>query len=366
MIVPAGFSLNGIHCGIKKEKEDLGIICGDSLCRAAGVFTKNANVSYSVALSRKNIEHPIKAVIANSGNANCFSHCRGLKDTEDVISKLAGELGVKKENILIASTGIIGRQLPKDKIIKGLPLLLGEISGEHSRSREGIKKFAQSIQTTDTFEKISCASAGGINILGIAKGAGMICPDMATLLGFIMTDARVSAAELKRILKEAAADSFNSITVDGCMSTNDTLFILSSGKVTVAAKELADFSSAVKRVCLNLAKMIIKDAEGATKFVEIEVRGAASKREAKTGGMFIANSTLFKCALYGANPNWGRIISALGHAGIKVKDNAAVKFTSLKEKEIKVTVDLKRGGFKHSVYTSDLTPQYVKINAEYS
>ncbi|MBU1121557.1 MAG: bifunctional glutamate N-acetyltransferase/amino-acid acetyltransferase ArgJ [Candidatus Omnitrophota bacterium] len=371
MIVPAGFSLWGAHSGVKKQALDLGIIyCEGDFFRGVGSFTKNVNPAYSVVLSKKNINKPIKAVLVNSGNANCFSHPRGLADTTQIISQLAVKLGVKKDNILIASTGIIGRRLPKEKVIAGFGLLLDNVSRKRGKQKEGIDKFANSILTTDTFEKISYAKVNfgkkQINILGIAKGSGMICPDMATLLGFVMTDADVSAADLKRILKTAVDDSFNSITVDGCMSTNDTVLLLSSKKVKLTKDELSGFSSGVKRVCLDLAKMMVKDAEGATKFVEIEVKGAASVKEAKKGGLFIANSNLFKCALYGANPNWGRIIGALGHAGIKVKDNVSIKFTPLEKREIKVTVDLKKGSFKHKVYTSDLTPAYVKINADYS
>ncbi|UCD16014.1 MAG: bifunctional glutamate N-acetyltransferase/amino-acid acetyltransferase ArgJ [Candidatus Omnitrophota bacterium] len=366
MIVPAGFNLWGVHCGIKKKSLDLGVICCEDKSRAAGVFTKNANPAYSVILSKKNINHPVKAVLVNSGNANCFSHRDGLKDTTRIIAKLAGYLKVKKENILIASTGIIGRKLPKEKIIEKLPLLLENAT----QQSQGLKKFSRSILTTDTFEKISYAKVSfgkkEVNILGIAKGAGMICPDMATMLAFVMTDADVGSASLRKIIKEAADESFNSITIDGCMSTNDSVFLLSSRKVKLNKQETNSFSGAVKRVCLDLAKMIVRDGEGATKFVEIDVKGAASEKEAKMSGFFIANSALFKCALYGQNPNWGRIIGALGHGGIKVKDNVSIKFTSLKKRDIKITIDLKRGKFKHKVYTCDLTSQYVKINAEYS
>ncbi len=366
MKLPKGFSLSGIHCGIKKRNLDLGLISCDDFFPAACFFTKNVNSSYSVVLSRENKNYPIKAVLVNSGNANCFSHRSGLEDTQDIVTELAGKLGVKDKNILIASTGIIGKKLPKEKIIGSLDALIKGLSGA-----DGIKKFSQSICTTDTFKKISYAEVSSgkekVNILGFAKGAGMIQPNMATMLAFILTDADLSQGDFKKQAKQAIGDSFNSISIDGCMSTNDTVFLLSSRKIPLRGrKEIDSFSRALKGVCLDLAKMIVKDAEGATKFIELEVRGAKTEREAKRCGFAIANSNLFKCAVYGEDANWGRIISALGQIGVVPGAGFSIKNSPLKQKEIKITVDLKRGGFAGKVYTSDLTPQYVKINAGYS
>ena len=389
---PAGFLLSGINCGLKKNnKNDLGLIYCESFAQALGFFTTNKNVSYSVTLSRKNISNPIKAVIVNSGNANCFSHKNGLKDTEVITSKLADYLSaspsetkgsperatrgersrtkrverIDKKNILIASTGIIGKKLPKEKIISAFPKLYEEMG------RENAESFSQSIMTTDTFKKISCSEIklkrGKTRILGFAKGAGMIAPNVATMLVFILTDAVLPKFLFKKIAKEAIDESFNSVTVDGCMSTNDTVFVLSSRKAVLRnAREINAFSKELKRVCLDLATMLVKDGEGASKFIKISIKGAKSKAEAKKAGLSIANSNLFKCAVYGANPNWGRIIAALGHAGIGVCEGIPIRMSDLTKKNISIEVDLKRGTFAQTVYTSDLTPEYIKINAEYS
>ena len=359
MNLPQGFLLSGIHCGIKRRKPDLGLIYSEGLCDAAGFFTANANPAYSVTLSKKHINNPIKAVLVNSGNANCFSHAKGLKDTEEIVEKLAQHLKVKKGNILFSSTGVIGKSLPKNKIKRCFGRLLNNLGID-------VYNFASSILTTDTCKKISLREVGSVKILGIAKGAGMICPDMATMLGFVLTDAKISRSFLKQSAKQATEESFNSISVDGCMSTNDTVLVLSSNKVALKKTQLNAFNKALKEVCLDLAKMIVKDGEGVTKFIEIQIKGAQSPKEAKEAGLALANSVLFKCALYGEDANWGRIIAALGQAGIKVGENISIKATSLKKKDIVIMLDLKRGKASWKFYTSDLTPQYVKLNAQYS
>ena len=363
MKVPLGFSLSALHCGIKKKKLDLGLITTCGYADAVGFFTTNANPSYSVTFSKRNINKPIKAVLVNSGNANCFSHKAGLNDTEKIIVKLAKELKTAKANILFASTGIIGRRLPIKKITDKFGVL--------KDTKSTIGDFAKSICTTDTFTKISYRKSGvGKNkasIIGFAKGAGMVAPNMATMLAFILTDVKISKGIFKKLSKNAIDESFNSITIDGCMSTNDTVFVLSSGKVPITRKkDMDDFQKNLKEVCLDLAKMVVKDAEGATKFIEINIKGAKTLSEAKRAGLFIANSNLFKTAVYGENPNWGRIISALGDAGIKVSENISINVSSLKRKEVKFDLDLKRGKGSWRTYTCDLTPKYIKINAEYS
>lgn len=364
MKLPQGFLLSGIHCGIKRKKLDLGLIYIEGLGKTVAFFTTNVNPSYSVVLSRINVKNLTKAVIVNSGNANCYSHDKGLEDTKGIIDKLALALGVKPENILIASTGIIGKKLPKDKIIKNIPELIKNLD-------KNPENFANSILTTDNFLKTAVAtlltSKGKALIAGFAKGAGMIYPNMATMLSFIITDVDLPQGIFKKIAKEAVDVSFNSISVDGCMSTNDTVFFTSSRKILLKnKKEINDFAVELKTVCLTLAKKIIQDAEGATKFVEIHIKGAKNQKQAKRAGLCLANSALFKCALYGEDSNWGRIISALGQEGIRVKKNISVKTTPLKRKNITITIDLKSGRADWVVYTSDLTPEYVRINAEYS
>ena len=359
--LPEGFLVSAFNCGLKKDKKDLGLIYAPEGFQAVGFFTKNKNVSYSVTFSKKNLakNRIFKALLANSGNANCFSHKKGFADTAKLAHFLSVGLSIQKKEVLLASTGIIGRVLPVNKIRKKLPKLISALG------KSKIADFASSIMTTDTIPKVSYRSCGGVNILGFAKGAGMINPNMATMLSFILTDAKISRRQLKDIAFKALEDSFNSITVDGCMSTNDSVFVLSSQKRKISS--LNDFSFRLKEVFVELAKMIVKDGEGATKFIAITVKGAKTKKEAKTAGLAIANSNLFKCAVYGRNSNWGRIVAALGQAGIKVEEEKLkIKSSPLKKKDIKIEVDLQRGKFSHTVYTSDLTPQYIKINAEYS
>ncbi|MCP4653327.1 MAG: bifunctional glutamate N-acetyltransferase/amino-acid acetyltransferase ArgJ [Candidatus Omnitrophica bacterium] len=359
MKIPEGFLISAVNCGIKRNKLDLGLIhCPDS-AKALGFFTKSANVAYSVTYSKKNINRPIKAVLVNSGNANCFSHKNGLKDTKSIATTLAKDLKVKESGILFSSTGIIGKKLPKDKIKKAIPALIKKLG-------KNIKDFSQSICTTDSFQKRSHAVVGKASILGFAKGAGMIAPNMATMLAFILTDAKIPKSVLKKMVTSSVARSFNSISVDGCMSTNDTVLVLSSAKVTLSAAQLKIFAKEMDKVCLDLAKKIVRDGEGATKLVEIKLIGAKNNEQAKKGAEAIANSNLVKTAIYGENPNWGRIIAALGHAGIAVDGKARISGSSLAKKDVTLIVDLKKGKSSWTVYTCDLTYEYVKINAEYN
>lgn len=359
---PKGFKFSGIDAGIKKtKKRDLGLILCESLFPALGFFTKNVNPAYSVTLSKQNINNPIKAVIVNSGNANCYTDKSGLTDTKDILINLAKELKVSPKNILIASTGIIGKKLPKEKIVENIPGLIKECSGK-------INHFSQSILTTDSQDKVVSKRAGKGVVLGIAKGAGMIAPNMGTMLGFVLTNVKLSKLELKRIFSLAIEKSFNSITIDGCMSTNDTVFVLSSEKVRLNnSKEVKEFETAVNQVCLGLAKKIVSDAEGQTsKYIELNISGAKTEKEAKLAGLAIANSFLVKAAIYGALTNWGRIVAALGQVGIKVNEDIEIKASSLKKKKILITVDLKRGQASWVVYTTDITPEYLAENAGYS
>ncbi len=366
MILPEGFLTSGIRCGIKKKGKDLGLILVSNYASACGVFTANVNCSYSVTVSRKHITNPVKCVVVNSGNANCFTHKTGVADTERICAHLAHLLGVQKENVLIASTGVIGEKLPVHRIISSFPYLIKNAGGDGN-------DFSESILTTDTFPKRVSVKVrvGGetIKVAGFAKGAGMIAPSMATMLAFVLTDAKIRRSLLQKLLKEAVDESFNSITVDGCMSTNDCVFALASGYSAVVEKrrDVETFGKVLKEVTLSLAKMIVKDAEGATKFITLRVKGAKTKEEAKKAAFSVANSSLFKAAMYGANPNWGRVVAALGAVGIKVKEEKLkITATSLKKKEIVITVNLQRGKYARTVYTSDLTPGYVRINAQYS
>ncbi|MFH1771343.1 MAG: bifunctional glutamate N-acetyltransferase/amino-acid acetyltransferase ArgJ [Candidatus Omnitrophota bacterium] len=361
-ILPVGFLASGIHCGIKKSKKDLGLIlCTAGGC-ARGFFTVNANPSYSVTFSKRNIKNKIKAVLVNSGNANCFTGIDGLFKTGRLVDSLAKILRISKKSILFSSTGLIGKRLPVEKIKRSFPLLIAKLGKD-------IKEFSSSILTTDTYKKIVSRefmlNQGKVKIVGVAKGAGMIYPNMATMLGFILTDVNIEKYKHSHFFKEAIERSFNSISVDGCTSTNDTVFILSSNKFALKdSKQRDKFFREFNHICLELAKMIVQDGEGTTKFVKLKIKGAKTHIEARRAGLCIANSLLLKCALYGADPNWGRIIAALGQEGISVKSNIGIKSSSLKRKVIGIEINLKRGNSSWSVYTSDLTPEYVKINSD--
>lgn len=371
-ILPLGFKANGIASGIKKSgKLDLVLFYSDMPAKASALFTSNKIQAAPIKVNKRYLRNnkDFRSIIVNSGNANCFTGKLGLKDAEETSRSLAKALGVRKESILVNSTGIIGRRLPLLKIKRAIPeLVLG-------LSREGINKAKRAIMTTDKFSKeITVKFNLGnriVTICGVAKGAGMIAPNLATMLCFILTDANITQSAFNKALKIAVNNSFNCITVDGCMSTNDSVVMLANG---LARNNLIDkdknfdlFARALKLVCLELAKLIVKDAEGATKFIQIKVNKAKDFIEAKKIALAIANSNLFKTAMYGENPNFGRIICAVGASGIDVKEkDLKIKVSPLEKKEINVEVAINRGKASAVVYTSDLTPEYIKINAEYN
>ena len=371
-ILPLGFKASGISCGIKRSgKPDLALFFSEKPALASCVFTTNDILAAPVILSKTHLQKGsrFQAIIANSGNANCFNAKTGLKDSEETVQALAKALGLNKGSVLVASTGIIGKRLPVIKIKQGITEVVKNLS------YQGIDKAAKAIMTTDTFTKNFSvkfkAGSKEITVCGIAKGAGMIAPNMATLLSFIFTDARISQLALSKALKKAVDISFNSITIDGCMSTNDSVMLLANAKagnsLISQGKSLDLFTQALSLVCLELAKMIVRDAEGGSKFIKITVKSAKDKKTAKAVALNIANSNLFKTAVYGENPNFGRIASAAGACGAGVKEgNLKIKVSSLQKKDIDVEIALNQGNSEAVVYTSDLTPEYIKINAEYN
>jgi len=371
-ILPIGFKANGLACGIKKSgKLDLALFDTRLPAKAACLFTTNKIQAAPIQLNKKHLkgDRQYHSIIVNSGNANCFTGEKGLRDAEESVKALAHTLGAKKESILVASTGIIGRRLPLLKIKRAIPELVKGLS------RAGIDKAKKAIITTDTFTKeVTVKFNIGkrmVTICGVAKGAGMIAPHMATMLSFILTDAQISVGALKKALKAAVDQTFNCITVDGCMSTNDAVMVLANN---AAGNPLIDinknfvlFVQALKIVCLRLAKLIVLDAEGASKFIQIKVSRAKSFAEARQVALSIANSNLFKTAMYGENPNFGRIASAVGASGIEIKEKGLkVKVSPLNKKYIDVNVSINQGRASATVYTSDLTCEYIKINAEYN
>lgn len=388
---PAGFKALGMHCGIKKTKKDLGLIYSSRPALCSAFFTTNALKSAHIQLDKMHLNKSscISAIVVNSGNANCCTGRRGFLDALAMAEETAKKFNLKTEEVLVASTGIIGQPLPVKKIkasISKFPALV---------NRNGAGDFAQSILTTDKKNKEIAVSVdiGGraVKIGGAAKGAGMINPCLATTLMFITTDAVISKESLKKSSRTALDNSLHLITVDGDMSPNDSLFILANGcaenKIIQAkGRDFDAFCGALCYVCRELAKMLVKDAEGATKFAAIYVKRAKTKQQAENIASGLANSLLFKSMLHGADPNWGRIVSGAGSADKKLDMNKLdvyignkkafadgepvnVKKSILRKillrKEIEITIDLKSGAYKAEKYTCDLSSEYVKINSAY-
>jgi len=390
LMVP-GFLASGIDVGIKGDgKKDLALLFSTVPATAAGVFTKNRFKAAPVILDMERIKNGMtQAVVANSGIANAATGDEGYEDALAVSRAVSGRLNIADDLILIASTGVIGERLPIKKIKNGMDRLVGGLSPD------GIPASAEAIMTTDTHPKIEYRKgridSKEITICGIAKGAGMIEPDMATMLSFIMTDADISRCLLNSVFRQAVDKSFNAITVDGCMSTNDTAIILANGlagnkPVFGPSKNLAIFKEMLLDLMAGLSKSIVRDGEGATKLVEIVVDGAKSGKDAKKVAYSIAGSNLVKTAFFGEDPNWGRIVSAIGAAGVDISTDAIevsigdVSIFSggkgtevddkriakiMKEDHIRMLVKLNMGGKSFRVRTSDLSFDYVKINAHY-
>lgn len=390
---PRGFKAAGVKAGIKKNgKEDVALVLSTVEATWAGRFTTNKFPAAPVLVSRaalKNVSG--RAVVINAGCANACTGEQGLVDARNTAKQVGSLLDISPEAVIVASTGVIGVPLPMEKLSAGVRQAAAELS------EFGGEKASQAIMTTDTFVK-TCgfvAEIGGVSVRfgGMAKGAGMICPNMATVLALITTDAAVSPDVLQKALTEAVNLSFNRITVDGDMSTNDMLAVLANGMAgnaqiaSCGSPEYAAFVEALRATTLNLAKKVARDGEGATKFIEIEVKGAVSEADAKKAGMAIANSPLVKTAFFGQDPNWGRILCAAGYSGAElsperttlmiggvriVEAGLGARFNekelraAMAEREIKVVIDLGVGGSSATVYTCDMSYEYIKINGEYT
>lgn len=367
-----GFKANGVASGIKKSgKTDLSLIVSEIPCPTAGVYTKNSVKAAPLILAQEYLKNnTAQAVICNSGNANCFTGKQGYSvavKTADLIAKL---LGIKPQDVIVASTGIIGKQLPFEKIQDSAPELVKNLSDKNGHAA------ALGILTTDLIEKQIAVeiTLGGkkVTLGGCAKGSGMIQPDMATMLCFITTDASIDKKMLKKALAYATDHSFNCITVDGCMSTNDMVTVMANGfaanpTIKTENADFKKFTEALTFICTDLAKKIILDGEGATKFIEIKVAGAKDYPQAKKIALAIANSNLVKTAAYGSNPNWGRVAAAVGALGLGItENNIKITFSPFVNKHIHINVYLKLGKHSAVVYTSDLSPEYVHINGKYT
>ena len=388
----AGFLFSGVSAGIKKDgKKDLGLIFSETPAQVAGLFTTNSVKAAPVLLDVERAKRGLcQAVIINSGNANACTGKQGLNDARRVTSLVSRELGIDERLTLMSSTGVIGAPLPVHRIEESIPSLVKNLSSG------GWTKTVEAIMTTDTFPKVevaTCRLKGTmVKVCGMVKGAGMIRPNMATMLSFLVTDAHIKAPGLRRVLRQAAEVSYNCITIDGETSTNDTVLLLANGKadhpaIDVMSRDGKTFQAMLSEVCQNLARNVVKDGEGATKFVEIAVKGARDREDAKKAAYAIAHSPLVKTAFFGEDANWGRILCALGHSGAKVNPDKVDLFFDqapivkkgmgvgghaemraghvFKKKSFQVTVDLHLGKSDFTVFTTDFSFDYVKVNASY-
>ncbi len=387
-----GFLFSGICAGIKKDgKRDLGLIYSEVPAQVAGLFTTNAVKAAPVQLDLQRIRKGLcQAIVVNSGNANACTGSQGLRDAKRISSLVGRRLKVDERLVFPASTGVIGSPLPMKKVEEGIPRLVGQLSSE------GWMKTVEAMMTTDTFPKVEVAACRvrgkQVKLCGMVKGAGMIRPNLATMLSFLVTDACIKASLLQTMLEKAAEASYNRITVDGDTSTNDTVLLLANGKAGHAHLSRMDhdgeaFQAMLSKVCRSLAEGVVKDGEGATKFIEILIRGARNVEEARQAAYAVAQSPLVKTAFFGQDANWGRVLCALGYCGVPIDPNKIDLFFDnapivrkgvgvglrleqkagqiLKKKSFKVTADLHQGKSQFSVLTTDLSLDYVKINASY-
>lgn len=387
---PRGFRFSVIEAAIKHPgKKDLALIYSESVSVVAGMFTKNRIKAAPVRLDMKRIRSGRgQTIVINSGNANACTGQRGMRDAEKMTTLVAEGLGIYPNLVYICSTGVIGTPMPMERIIPAIPDLIKGLS------RYTISDVSEAIMTTDTFPKIAEREVkiNGVfsRLVGICKGAGMIRPDLATMLCFILTDLNITYPALKSALKRAVKDSFNMITVDGDMSTNDTVLAMANGMagnrpIEEDSRGYRIFGSALSEIAKELSRMIVKDGEGATKVVEITVKNAKNEKDARKAAYSVANSLLVKTALYGNDANWGRIMASLGYSGITLKeDNIDIYMNGIKVvnkglgtgmdrnpemifkgQEVRILIDLKIGKGSATVTTCDLSEEYVKINAEY-
>ena len=393
LIIPRGFRAGAVKAGIKPSGGlDLALLVADGPCAAAGTFTTNRICAAPVKWCRDHLPaDDIRAVVINAGNANAATGAQGAANASRT-AEVAGELlGCRPGQILVASTGVIGRQLPMDRLGSGLV----QVSGQLSRSEENFRTAAQAILTTDTRPKIVSLQHQGIggqfSLLGMAKGAAMIGPRMATMLAFLLTDAPVWPSDLQPILSDAVENSFNCVSVEGHTSTNDTVLILSSTAATepiLSGDDLTAFAGVVRSACESLARMMADDGEGATHSITIDVEGCESREEARTIARAVADSPLVKTAIHGADPNWGRIVSAAGYAGVPFEeqelslwingtcvykagtptdfDAAQLSNDIRANRGVQLRLLFARGAEAIRFWTCDLTAEYVRLNADYT
>lgn len=391
--VPKGFRLAGVACGIKHDaaKHDLALVVSDRPAAAAGVYTQNVVYAAPVAYDRRiTPSDRVRAVVANSGSANACTGQRGLDDARRMAQLAAETFGGSEDQVLVLSTGIIGAYLPMDKIAQGIRSAAAGLGGDD----RALASAARAIMTTDTVPKLAgrmlSLSGADVRITGMAKGAGMIGPNMATMLGIVLTDAALAPDVAQQLLVRTADASFNCISVEGHMSTNDTVLLLANGAAAErppAGDDLEAFGRALSEVCVELARAIPADGEGASHLVTIEVEGCRDGRAARRIAKTVAESALVKTAIAGADPNWGRIVSAAGYAGVDFDpagvrlevngtvlyeagrpvefDARAVSDSMRANRDALVRLQFCEGRAACRFWTSDLTAEYVRINADY-
>lgn len=391
--VPRGFQLAGVHCGLKEDaaKEDLTLVCSVADAVAAGVYTQNLVRAAPVELDRRRTPGDrVRVVVANSGNANACTGQRGARDAEAMARLAAEACGVAADQALVLSTGVIGHFLPMEKIAAGIRDAASNLGSEEP----SLLSAARGILTTDTVTKLAGRALNlgprEVRIAAMAKGSGMIGPNMATMLGLILTDAALESSKAQDLLAEVVGETFNCVSVDGHVSTNDTVLLLANGAAggdPLAGGDLAAFRTALGEVCEELARAIPADGEGATHLITIEVTGCANRGDARRIAKTVAESPLVKTAIAGADPNWGRIISAAGYAGANFDprrvalslngfsiygsgaptafDTAAVADSIRANRETRVELRFEEGNAAARFWTCDLTAEYVHINADY-
>lgn len=391
--VPKGYLLAGVHCGLKRDlrKQDLTLIVSEGPAVAVGVYTQNLVYAAPVALDRaRTPSDRMRVVVVNSGNANACTGERGLRDAQEMARLAAEACGAQEDQALVLSTGVIGHYLPMDRIARGIEAAKAQLGSDE----EALISAARGMMTTDTVHKLAGRTFSlkrrEIQITGMVKGAAMMGPNLATMLGVILTDAVLDIPSADAALRTAVADSFNCINVDGHMSTNDTVLLLANGEAgggPLAGDDLVAFGQQLNEVCAELARAIPADGEGASHLITIEVGGCASREDALQIARTIANSPLVKTAIYGADPNWGRIVSAAGYAGVAFDPNKltlylnghllyqggspaefdakAVSDSIRNSRDTYIQLQLSEGNAKGRFWTTDLTVEYVRLNADY-
>ncbi len=386
-----GFKGSGISCGLKNGKKDLAVIYSEIEAQAAGVFTRNLVCAAPVKQCQANLANPIRLIVINSGNANACTGDQGRRDAWAMAEKGAAEAGLDPSQVMVCSTGVIGVPLPMPKINTGIGMALENLDAGGQADPD----VAKAIMTTDTRTKQSayrCTTPkGDFHLGGVAKGSGMICPNMATMLAFLTTDVKIERPLLQELFTGAVNRSFNVITVDGDTSTNDTALILANGaqgqvEITETSELLGTFKNLLEKVCRELAYMIVEDGEGLTKVITLHIKGARDEESAHVLSRSVLNSPLVKTAFYGEDANWGRILAALGYAGVDInpekvdifigpyqvaENGGSVPFNEeemkkvLQERDVSVLIDLKQGPAELTAWGTDMSHEYISINSDY-